>query len=134
MPFAHYWALLAVRLRPLRWWVLALSVFLLSSTGLQLVAPQVLRRFIDAAQAGESLTVLVRLALIFLAVALLKYGLTLGANYTSQIVGWRATNALRNELVCHCLELDMGFHNQHSPGALIERVDGDVSHLNDSFS
>lgn len=132
--FAHYWPLLAARLRPQRWWVLTLSILLLSNTGLQLVVPQVLRRFIDAAQAGEPLTALIRLALIFLAVALLKYGLTLGANYTSQIVGWRATNALRSELVRHCLNLDLDFHNQRNPGELIERVDGDVSHLNDFFS
>jgi ATP-binding cassette, subfamily B, bacterial len=134
IPFAQYWVLLAARLRPQRGWVLALSLLLLGSTGLQLVAPQVLRRFIDAAQAGEPLAVLVRLALLFLVIALLKYGLMLGTNYTGQVVGWRATNALRSELVRHCLHLDMGFHNQHSPGKLIERVDGDVGRLNDLFS
>jgi len=29
----------------------------------------------------------------------------------------------------HCLTPDMGFHNNSSPGELIERIDGDVSEL-----
>ena len=34
----------------------------------------------------------------------------------------------------HVLHLDMGFHTQHAPGHLIERVDGDVTALSNFFS
>jgi ATP-binding cassette subfamily B protein len=49
-------------------------------------------------------------------------------------VGWRATNRLRGDLLRHVLGLDMPFHKAHTPGALIERIDGDVSVLGDFFS
>ncbi len=134
VPLTAYWALLATRLQAQRYRVFALAVLLLSSIGLQLITPQVLRSFIDGVQSGASLHALLQLALLFLGVALLKYGLTLGANYFSQLVSWTATNALRADLVRHVLQLDMSFHNQHTPGELIERVDGDVSGLADFFS
>ncbi|RLT34333.1 MAG: ABC transporter ATP-binding protein [Chloroflexi bacterium] len=45
------------------------------------------------------------------------------------ILIWSATNALRADLALHCLRLDMAFYNSHTPGELIERVDGDMSGL-----
>lgn len=134
MPLTQYWALLATRLQSQRFRVLVLAVLLLSSIGVQLIVPQVMRSFIDGVQAGASMQILIQIALLFLGVAILKYGLTLGANYASQLVGWTATNALRADLVRHCLELDMSFHNAHTPGELIERIDGDVSGLANFFS
>src|SRR5690606_17403750 len=52
----------------------------------------------------------------------------------AEYVGWTATNNLRADLALHVLELDMGFHNRHTPGNLIERVDGDVFTLGNFFS
>jgi ATP-binding cassette, subfamily B, bacterial len=56
------------------------------------------------------------------------------ARYTSLNVGWAATNQMRRELALHVLRLDMPFHKQHTPGELIDRVDGDVDHLKNFFS
>jgi ATP-binding cassette subfamily B protein len=41
---------------------------------------------------------------------------------------------LREDLTLHCLRLDMSFHNQNTPGQLIERIDGDVANLANFFS
>ena len=49
-------------------------------------------------------------------------------------VGWTATNALRADLAKHCLSLDMSFHNDHAPGEMIERIDGDANELGGFFS
>lgn len=87
-----------------------------------------MRSFIDAAQAGSPLATL-QLALLFLGVAFLNYLLTLALTYLSEDVGWRTTNALRTDLAAHVLRLDMRFHHQQTPGALIERIDGDVGQL-----
>ncbi len=57
-----------------------------------------------------------------------------GAAYLTEDVKWRATNWLRNDLARHCLKLDMAFHNEHTPGAMIERIDGDVNELSNFFS
>ncbi len=59
----------------------------------------------------------------------------LGAvTYLGENVAWTATNALRAELAWHCLNLDMSFHNDHTPGEMIERIDGDVTELANFFS
>jgi ABC-type multidrug transport system fused ATPase/permease subunit len=34
----------------------------------------------------------------------------------------------------HCLRLDLPFHKTHTPGELIERIDGDVTLLANFFS
>jgi ABC-type multidrug transport system fused ATPase/permease subunit len=54
--------------------------------------------------------------------------------YLGENVAWTATNALRAELAWHALNLDMRFHNDHTPGELIERIDGDVTELATFFS
>jgi len=34
----------------------------------------------------------------------------------------------------HCIYLDMSFHNAHTPGEMIERIDGDITALSNFFS
>ena len=129
LPLRDYGSLLARYLRAQRAKVFLLALLLLGSIGLQLVNPQLVRSFIDAAQAGSPLATLLQLALLFLGAAFLNYLLTLALTYLSEDVGWRTTNALRTDLAAHCLRLDMRFHQHYTPGALIERVDGDVGQL-----
>ncbi|MGH9895954.1 MAG: ABC transporter transmembrane domain-containing protein, partial [bacterium] len=45
-----------------------------------------------------------------------------------------ATNRLREDLGRHLLSLDMGYHNDTTPGEMIERVDGDVTAVSDFIS
>src|SRR5436853_267959 len=42
--------------------------------------------------------------------------------------------SMRADLALHCLRLDMPFHKTHTPGELIERIDGDVNALANFFS
>lgn len=116
----------------LRAWALAL--FLLGSIVLQLINPQVMRAFLDTAQAGGAQDRLLRWAFLFIGVALVRQVASVVAAYLSENVGWIATNALRADLADHCLRLDMSFHNAHTPGEMIERVDGDVMALTNFFS
>jgi len=111
-----------------------LAVLLLSSIGLQLVGPQLLRGFIDGAIGAVPVEQLARLALAFVVVALLTQVLTASAQYVGEDLGWSATNALRADLALHLLRLDMTFHKARTPGELIERVDGDVTSLAVFFS
>ncbi len=118
-----------------RWRRVALLAALLgSSIGLGLLAPQLVRQFIDTAQAGASLATLTITVLLFLAVGIGHHLAATAAAYLSADVGWRATNQLRSDLALHCLCLDMRFHNDHTPGELIERIDGDVGQLANFFS
>ena len=134
IPIKTYWDLLARYLRPQRRRVLLLAGFLVVSIGLQLVQPQILRAFIDAAQAGAAVRELTRAALAYLGLALVVQVIGFGATYLSENVAWTATNALRRDLTAHCLGLDMPFYKAHTPGELIERIDGDVTTLAQFFS
>ena len=121
-------------LRPQLGRVVLLGALLLGSIGLQLVNPQVLRAFLDAAKSGGTLTFLTRVALLYVGVAIVQQALALAATYFSERVAWTATNALRADLTLHLLRLDLGFHKARTPGELIERVDGDVTALANFFS
>ncbi|MCE7988390.1 MAG: ABC transporter ATP-binding protein [Caldilinea sp. CFX5] len=134
LPIANYWQLLNRYLAPQRRAVVLMALLLLSSIGLQLAGPQVVRRFIDAVQAGASENLLVRAALFFLGVTFAQQMLRVLAGYWSQRVAWTATNALRADLADHLVRLDLSFYLAHTPGELIERVDGDVRELAEFFS
>lgn len=134
IPIQEYWSLLGTYLRP-QWKRATLMLgLLLTAIGLQLFVPQLVRAFIDGATAGTPASELTRLAVIFLALAIVKEIASAATTYTGQDVRWRATNALRRDLALHCLRLDMRFHNFRTPGEMIERVDSDVDELSNFFS
>jgi len=112
----------------------ALSVLMPAGVALQLVNPRILGRFIDAAQAGAPARDLTNNAAAFLIAAMVGQAATLAVTYLSGNVGWRATNRVRSDMAAHVLSLDMGFHKAHTPGELIERIDGDVGMLAGFFS
>jgi ABC-type multidrug transport system fused ATPase/permease subunit len=130
----QYIQLLATYLRPQRARAGLLAVLLLGSTGFQLGGPRVLRQFIDQARAGSPLDMLTRTALLFLAVVLIGQAVEVAVVYLGAGVGWTATNLLRADLLAHVLGLDQGFHARHTPGVLIQRIDGDVAALSNFFS
>ena len=134
MPLKRYWKLLVNYLQPQWPRVLLLAALLFSSIGLQLINPQIMRHVIDTARLGGASQILVTAALLFIAVALAQQVVSVLASYVSQNVGWTATNALRSDLAQHCLRLDMSFHDSHTPGEMIERLDGDVNALGNFFS
>src|SRR5436189_2753819 len=98
VPLKRYGDSLLAYLRPQGVKVLALAVLLLGNVGLQLVNPQILRYFIDAARAGSTLHHLLMVAVLYLGVAVLSYVMTIGETYLGEDVGWTATNALRTDL------------------------------------
>jgi ATP-binding cassette subfamily B protein/ATP-binding cassette subfamily C protein len=132
--FARYWNLLARYLRPQWASVVLLAALILGHTGLQLINPQIVRLFIDTASVSGAPQRLVTPALLFLGISIAAQTLALGVTYLGQNVAWMATNALRLDLTRHCLRLDMSFHKTHTPGELIERIDGDVGTLANFFS
>lgn len=129
-----YGELLRRYLLPERKTLWKLAAMLVLTIGLQLVNPQIIRYFIDEAQAGSDLQPLLVAAVLFIGFSLLQGGVSVLATYLSENLGWKTTNALRSDLAAHCLSLDMPFHKSQTSGALIERVDGDVNALANFFS
>jgi ABC-type multidrug transport system fused ATPase/permease subunit len=124
----------AIYLRPQWPRLVLLAVLLFAGIGLQLANPQLVRTFVDQAQAGAPFDKLLRIALVFTVVALLTQIATVAETYVAEDVGWRTTNALRVDLTEHVLTLDDSFHAEHGAGELIERIDGDVSAIAGFFA
>jgi ATP-binding cassette subfamily B protein len=131
---ADYARLLRCYLLPQWRRVAALAALLVGGLALQLINPQLLRYFLDTVQSGGSQERLGLAAVAFVVIALCQQALALGSLATGEQVAWQATNALRHDLTLHLLRLDLPFHKLHTPGELIERVDGDAAAVADFFA
>jgi len=118
--------LLAAHLRPERRKIVALVGILVVAMLLPLAGPVLVGEFVNAALAGDPTSSLVRLALLFLAATLTGDALQLVVTWLSVRMAWRVGNNLRSDLCRHALSLDLDWHGEHSPGQLIERIDGDI--------
>lgn len=130
----RYWRLLSHYLRSERSRMGLLAFILLCSIAVQVGTPLLASRFIDRAVDGAALRDLLLLALLTMAVALVGQAAGVAETWVAENVAWVATNALRADLLAHVLRLDAGFHAAHTPGEMIERIDGDVGVLARFFS
>ena len=131
---SQYLEYLSRYLQPQKGRTAMMAVMILVSSGLALANPQVIRFFLDAAQSGGPQRLLYGAAVLFIAFTVLQRLANLLASYLSRMVGSTATNQLSADLSLHCLRLDMPFHKQHTPGELIERIDGDTTTLGNFYS
>ncbi|GIQ67795.1 ABC transporter ATP-binding protein [Xylanibacillus composti] len=130
----RYWRLVISFFRPNKLKLSALILVLFGVIGLQLYNPFVLRMFIDGATEGRSETYLIYCALVFIGISILQQLLTLIVTYTGEVIGWKATNSLRLQLARHYLSLDTETQNKFTSGEIVERIDGDISILQNFFS
>lgn len=103
-----------------------LSAVLLVAMLLPVAGPILLGGVVDDALAGRGVGVLIAGAGAFLAITLVADALQLFITYAAVRLAWRIGNRLRQDLARHALGLDLTWHGGHSPGLLIERIDGDV--------
>ncbi len=122
---------LAALLRPdARRWV-GLGVLVAVGAGLSLAGPLLLRAVIDRAAAGTDTATVVRFAIGFLAIAAATQMIAVVAAWFATVTAWQTTNTIRLRMTRHVLGLDHEFHRTHTPGELIQRVDGDVTSVSD---
>jgi len=119
--------------RPERFRILVLAVLMCAGLGLQVFNPLVIRFFIDTAQSQGELGTLYLAAALFIVVEVVVQILDGGTAYVGSDVSYRITNGLRSRLVRHTLRLDLGFHNAHTPGQLIEIIDGNINKMSHFF-
>ncbi len=132
--YHQYRSVLVEQLGPQKGRVVLLAALMFASIAAQLINPQIIRHFIDLTQTSVELRQLMNAAGAFILIALAHQTLETVATYVSEVISWTSTNSLRAKLVRHCLGLDMAFHNDHTPGEMIERVDGDVNALGNFLS
>jgi ABC-type multidrug transport system fused ATPase/permease subunit len=132
--FSRYRGVFSTYVLPHRLHLVALGILVAARIILELSGPLILRSFIDAAVAHRTVSLLIEIATIYVTVAFVGQGVDLAEAYVATDIAWLTTNALREDLAAHCLRLDMTFHHAYPPGALLERIDGDVATLADFFS
>ena len=106
----------------------------LSAIAFTLILPLIMKYFIDSAKSGAAEKILILIGIAYIGTSLIQQISSVLTRYNGEVLAWTATNQLRFDLAEHCLNLDMSFHNEKSPGELIERIDGDVHEFSNFFS
>jgi ATP-binding cassette, subfamily B, bacterial len=114
-------------------WV-ALGALVAGGSALALTGPLIVRQVVDRAADGAAVAELRTLAIVFLAIAVLRQIVEVVTARAATAIAWRTTNEFRLEMTRHVLGLDHEFHRRHTPGELIQRVDGDITSVNDLCS
>jgi ATP-binding cassette subfamily B protein len=128
---AARWRALGELLRRDRGRWIALGVLVAASAALALAGPIVVRAIVDRASEGTTGSEVARLAVLFLAIAVATQASAVAVAWFATVAAWRTTNGLRMRMTSHVLGLDHEFHRKHTPGELIQRVDGDVTSVSD---
>jgi ATP-binding cassette subfamily B protein len=115
-----------------RWAIL--GVVIAAASAGALAGPLIVRRIVDEATHGTTVAEVVRLAVLFLVVAIATQVLNVVVVRSATVAAWRITNGLRLDMTRHVLGLDHEFHRKHTPGELIQRVDGDVTNVSNFLS
>jgi ABC-type multidrug transport system fused ATPase/permease subunit len=125
------WRALGALLRPdaTRWGFVALVIAL--GAALAVIAPLVVRRIIDEAADGTTAARVTQLALVYLAIAVAMQAIAVLVAWLATMSAWHTTNEFRMQMARHVLGLDHEFHRSHTPGELIQRVDGDVTSVSE---
>ena len=131
---ALYRTFLARYLGPYRWHILLLALAVLTSTVGAVWGPRILRDFIDGVVAQDSQRILLQAVALYVFVNIVRHLADALMQYLGESVAWAATNRLREDLLQHCIGLDMTFFNRHPPGVMLERIDGDSNQLAHFFS
>jgi ATP-binding cassette, subfamily B, bacterial len=129
-----HWALLGRFLAPHRRVLTGFSAIVLVAGLLPLAGPVLLGAIADAATTGADAGDLAWLALGFGAVGVAANGADLVVTWLGARLAWRAANDLRVEVAAHAMALGPAWHARTTPGAVVDRVDGDATRLGELLS
>ena len=125
------WRALGALLRPDGWRWAGLGALVAVASALTIAGPLVIRRIVDTATDGTTAGEVTRLAALFLTIAVIGQLLAVVVAWLATVLAWRTTNELRVSMTRHVLDLDHEFHRTHTPGELIQRVDGDITSVSE---
>ncbi|MHA2295499.1 MAG: ABC transporter ATP-binding protein [Candidatus Hodarchaeales archaeon] len=136
IPYSKYFKLQERYLRPHLPKVIFLGSLILLNIAISVINPQIIKYIIDNALDPDlvDLSLVTNAAILFLVIALIQQIVAVLSVYRAQNLAWSSTNQMRFDLLEHCLNLDMKFHDEKRPGEMIQRIDGDVQKLSNFFS
>ncbi len=121
-------------LKPYRWHVVLGIVMSVLVSGLEAVRPWFTKHAVDVDIANNDAEGLLRTALLFFAVLVVRGLIQYGSAYLTQWVGQHTIFDLRMQLFSHMQKLGIRFFDRNPIGRLITRVTNDIEVLNDMFS
>jgi subfamily B ATP-binding cassette protein MsbA len=112
-----------------RWLVVAMILMAIEGGSLGLFASMMKPMFDEVFVAGKT-EALWMVGVVVMGVFIVRAVTSLGQRVLMTTIRERSAAALRSDLLGHLMRLDGGWHQAHPPGYLIERVQGDVSAIN----
>ena len=132
--YMHPLVKLAPLLKPHKREILLCQVALLLGVVLNLIGPILLAYAIDENIPSDDNRGLVITGGLFSLVLVLNIALTLWARIGAEKVAQSVLLALKTDLFNHLLVHDLSFHDRHTSGQLITRIQGDASSLRVLFT
>lgn len=105
------------------------EVLLIGATALSLSSSWLVGRALDVDVAGGDRDGLLRTALFYAGAVLGAGGLTWAARVGIERIAQDVMRGVKERLFAHLLDHDLAFHDQHPPGRLMTRVQGDTEAL-----
>ena len=107
---------------------------LLAGAMLNVAGPWIIARAIDVDFANRDKAGLVIKGLLFCGILVANVAVTYGSRIVLEVVGQRAMFRLKLKLFDHLVDHDLAFHDRHTSGKLITRVQGDTEALRVLFA
>jgi ATP-binding cassette subfamily B multidrug efflux pump len=121
-------------LKPFKWSLVLTLVCVLIYTLLGLAGPYLMGQAIDRAITPKDPALLVRYALIMLAVYVFYNIFNAISNWVMARVSQRALKQLRRDLFEHLQSLSLAFFDRNPPGELMSRLTNDIDAINQAVS
>lgn len=122
--------LLAVSLKPYRWWLVLAMILMVGVATLNVVPPYLLQQAIDGPIPEGNSAVLWRLAALYGVTAITLFVLTLFYTFSLQKAGQKALADLRSRLFNHIFKQDHAFITNTPTGDLVSRLTSDIDSVN----
>jgi ATP-binding cassette subfamily B protein len=110
-------------------WLALTMVSMVLLVGVQLLAPWIIRRIIaaitDPVTGPEAVSFVAQLALIALAVYIVRAGLQFVRSYMAHVAGWSVVADIRSEIYEHLQRLSLRFYEDKQTGQLMSRMVND---------
>jgi ATP-binding cassette subfamily B protein len=121
-------------LRPWRWRLVAVSVFVLLQAAMMTAGPALVSYGIDEGVAKGDTDVIALASVVFVVTVLLAYGFGRAAIFGISKIGEAFLLDLRSRVFRHIMQLSMGFFDRTRTGVLVSRMTADVEALQDLVS
>ena len=121
-------------IKPYRWYVVLAVLVLMLASAAQIVGPWLTQLVIDEAIPEGDVAYLGRLALLFLGVTVLAFGLEYVQEILTTWIGQSVMYDLRTEIFEKLQRSDLRYYDRNPVGRLMTRITNDVETLNTLFS